>query len=109
VVEIEAQANSLDEIGRVIDFSVLRNRIGSWLDINWDHGFLVFSEDTEVLAALKAVPGQKYFPLAMNPTAENLAVFLLETLCPNALMDTGVKVTRVVVHETENCKAEARA
>jgi hypothetical protein len=24
-------------------------------------------------------------------------------------MDTGVIVTRVVVHETENCKAEARA
>jgi 6-pyruvoyltetrahydropterin/6-carboxytetrahydropterin synthase len=42
-----------------------------------------------------------------NPTAENMAEYLLHTVCPGLLTETGVLVTKVVVWETPNCSAEA--
>ena len=45
VVEVTAQAAKLDSVGRVIDFSVLKERIGAWLDEKWDHNVIVFEQD----------------------------------------------------------------
>ena len=42
-----------------------------------------------------------------NPTAENLAFYLLHKVCPEELIHTGVTVTHVRVWETENCYADA--
>ena len=108
-VEVEATAPDLDQIGRVIDFSVLKEKIGSWLDYHWDHNFIVFEKDTETLAALRMMPRRKEpWVAAWNPTAENMAVYLLKTVCPMVLEGTDVTVIKVTVHETPNCKAEAR-
>lgn len=107
VVEIDASAEQLDAVGRVIDFSVLKEKVGGWLDLNWDHAFIVSQEDGEARMHVGAVQGQKLYTMPSNPTAENMAQFLLMVVCPSVLKDTGVAVTRVVVHETENCKAEA--
>lgn len=107
VVLVEAEA-PLDAIGRVIDFSVLKDRIGGWIDRWWDHGFLLAEADDEVRDAVKAVPLTKVFALPENPTAENMARFLLNVVAPAELLGTGVTVTSVVVWETENCYAEAR-
>lgn len=106
-IETHARALNaqLDGIGRVIDFSVLKERIGGWLDREWDHGFLVNIEDTAVLNALVALNTKKY-TLPFNPTAENIARYLLEK-SEWLLADTGVEVFKVVVHETPNCFAEA--
>jgi 6-pyruvoyltetrahydropterin/6-carboxytetrahydropterin synthase len=107
-VEITAQADRLDKIGRVIDFSVLKNRIGSWLDEHWDHNVILFIEDKVTINAVSNCPRQKDPFVAMwNPTAENMAEFLLREVCPVKLRDTNVLVTKVVVWETPNCKAEA--
>ena len=43
--------------------------------------------------------------MPFNPTAENIASFVGETVCPTVLSGTGVEVIRVVVHETPNCFA----
>lgn len=108
VVEVEAQrAEELDWLGRVIDFGALKERVGSWIDANWDHAFIVGADDGEAIAALKMVAGQRTFLLPYNPTAENLARFLLEVVGPAVLDGAGVKLVRVVVHETENCRASA--
>jgi 6-pyruvoyltetrahydropterin/6-carboxytetrahydropterin synthase len=107
VVEITACADALDGIGRVIDFSVLKERIGGWIEEHWDHGFILYSEDADVVLALMQVPGTKTYGMPANPTAENMADFLLRVVGPLVLTGTGVHVTRVVVHETENCWAEA--
>ena len=45
------QKNSLDEVGRVIDLSVLKTKIGGWIDENWDHRFLAYSEDDTLIEA----------------------------------------------------------
>lgn len=105
---ITAFAPKLDDIGRVIDFSVLKERIGNWIDENWDHTFLVYEKDVEVANALKKMPGNKPpFICPFNPTAEEMAKYLLNEVSPKQLEGTDVKVTRVVIYETENCYAEA--
>ncbi len=110
-IEVHAQAKApgshdLDSLGRVIDFSVLKEKIGGWLDANWDHGFLYYVGDDDVRSALLQV-GTKAFALRNNPTAENLAGYLLDVVCPSVLQGTPVQVVKVVVHETPTCYAEA--
>jgi len=106
-VEITATADKLDKLGRIIDFAVIKEKIGGWLDHNFDHGFLVFSEDGDLIKALSAVADSKLFLLPVNPTAENIASYLLAEICPVLLKDTGVTVIKILVHETDNCRAEA--
>lgn len=103
---LTARAPELDELGRVVDFGVLKERFGSWLEMHWDHGFLLWEGDEEAIAAVRMVSGQKCALLPWNPTAENIARFLLEVVGPRLLQDTHVELMRVVVYETENCIAE---
>lgn len=117
-VEIEARApqteHGTDKLGRVIDFSVLKQRVGGWIDEMWDHGFIVKDGDP-LVAMLALLPGcaggacQKYYVMAVNPTAENLAAHLGAAIIPGLLDDTEVEVIRVRVWETPNCFAEWKA
>lgn len=108
VVEITATAPALDGIGRVIDFSVLKQKIGTWLDEAWDHTTLLCHEDLQTIEALDKAPGfKKPWIAPFNPTAENMASFLLKEICPKLLEGTDVTVTKVTVWETPNCWAEA--
>ena len=38
----------LDSVGRVLDFSVIKSKLCQWLEDNWDHRFLYWSEDTVI-------------------------------------------------------------
>lgn len=107
----EGIEDPLDPIGRVVDFAVLKERIGTWIDQHLDHGFMLARDDEEAVAALamfKASNGakQKLFLMPYNPTAENIARYLLEVVGPLQLAGTGCRLTAVVVWETENCLAE---
>lgn len=107
VAEITATAPELDSLGRVIDFSVLKEKIGTWLDEAWDHNTLVFREDDATQRALMSIPRKKDpFVCDFNPTAENMAAYLLRTVCPVLMKGTGVTVTKIRLWETPNCFAE---
>ena len=97
----------LDPLGRVIDFGVLKAKLGPWIEAEWDHGMVLWAEDEEAIAAARLLGDQKLFLLPANPTAENMALYLLHEVAPRLLEGTGVTVTRVVLWETENCYAEA--
>lgn len=103
----EPDREATDSLGRVIDFSVLKERIGGWIDKCWDHGYILWDADEEAVMAVTAVSGQKLYLMPYNPTAENMATYLLTRVCPAVLADTGVEVTHVRVWETENCYADA--
>ncbi len=109
IVFIHARGE-LDAVGRVIDFSVLKERVGGWILKNWDHGFIVARHDKDGRRALEAFSmeglPQKAYVLDVNPTAENLARFLALDVSPRVLAGTGVRVAKIVVQETENCFAE---
>ena len=95
-------------MGRVIDFAELKSRFKGWLDENWDHSFILNKADENGLLAIKMVEPCKYYELPYNPTAENMARYLLESVCPKLLSDTDVVTTRVIIWETEESFAEAR-
>ena len=97
----------VDAVGRIVDFSLIKKRMLGWLDDNWDHGFLLFEEDVNALAAIKMVQPTKYFVMPYNPTAENMARYLLEVVAPNVLGDLGVIARKVIVWETDESCAVA--
>jgi 6-pyruvoyltetrahydropterin/6-carboxytetrahydropterin synthase len=108
-------AKQTDDVGRVVDFSVLKDRVGGWIDAHWDHAFLHHHADTAVTLALAYFEDyegvgfvQKRHVLPFNPTAENMASYLLDVVCPEVLEGTGVRVVEVTMWETENCFATAK-
>ena len=110
LVEVTAAAPLLNDLGMVVDFQVLKDTIGLWIDCNWDHGFLFNQGDAQVRdlywnnGPLKDL---KHFSFSGNPTAENMARFLLEVVGPTLLEDTDITLCRVRVWETPTCFAEA--
>jgi 6-pyruvoyltetrahydropterin/6-carboxytetrahydropterin synthase len=99
--------DEVDDVGRVIDFAELKKLFKGWLDENWDHGFVLNQADENGLAAVKIVEPRKYFVLPYNPTAENMATYLLREVCPKLLDRTGVTATKVVIWESDESFAEA--
>lgn len=96
----------LDSIGRVIDFSVIKEKLGSWIDTHWDHGFILWDKDVEARDAVLSVAPSKLFLLPSNPTAENLASYLLDVVSPSLFSD--VHISEVTLWETPNCYATAK-
>lgn len=104
-VEVTAWARELDAIGRVIDFSVIKEKLGAWIDTHWDHATILMITDPLVKALQNDQEAMKPpFVVAWNPTAENMARFLFNK-ASELLNDSGLEVTRVVVWETPNCRA----
>lgn len=104
--------DQLDGIGRVIDFGQVKRILGGWIDSNWDHGMLLHEDDpiAEGLRGMKVGPDrepQKVWLLPYNPTAENIARYLIEDTCPELFRDSGITIIAVRVWETPNCYADA--
>jgi len=104
-VEIDCcTGDSLDSIGRIIDFSVIKERLGGWLDRNWDHAVLL--NEIDPLVSILKQTKQIVAVMKGNPTAENMASVLFgvaDDLFP------GKCVSRVRVEETDGAWAEASA
>lgn len=92
---------SLDSVGRVIDFAVIKTVLCAWIEDTWDHQFLVWNEDP-LLEAMRGLPGICVVPF--NPTAENMAAFLVEHVGPIVLTDE-VQLIACTLEETRKCSA----
>lgn len=98
---------TLDSLGRVIDFSVLKSKLGGWIDEHWDHTMILFKDDLKTISLVEQVEHNKpIYLLANNPTAENLCHYLLWDICPSLFKDSGVIIHKIIFWETENCFAE---
>jgi 6-pyruvoyltetrahydropterin/6-carboxytetrahydropterin synthase len=107
VADFFVSGDSQDSVGRVMDFADLKARCKGWLDAHWDHSFLVSSQDDNAIHALRMVEPCRLYILPYNPTAENMARYLLEQVCPEVLAGTGGVATRVRIWETDESYAEA--
>lgn len=106
--EFTVAASELDGVGRVVDFGVVKNAVGSWIEDTLDHGYIHHPDDQ--VGAYLAGLGHRTFAMPRDlgePTAENLAALLgrvageiLRTENPDLL------VQRVRVYETPNCWAD---
>jgi 6-pyruvoyltetrahydropterin/6-carboxytetrahydropterin synthase len=106
-IDLTVTTDKLNELGFVIDFSILKSRFKGWFDDNWDHGFLLCEDDTVAIEALGKVNPTKIFLFPGVPTSENIALFVLNTLSPELLADTNARVTKVTVWENAESFAEA--
>ncbi len=112
-VHFTCQADQLDNVGRVIDFSVVKEKLCMWLEDNWDHKFLHWEKDPVINAIKRDFSHSLFYStiedslikLPFNPTAENMAEYLVETIGPSQLKGTGVKLTEVRIEETAKCSA----
>ena len=68
---------------------------------------MIINKDDPDRGVIEDLSGYKEpFILDYNPTAENMALFLLHDVCPNLLADTNIEVVRIKLWETPNCFAE---
>lgn len=107
VADFYVTGDQMDAVGRVIDFGDLKKAFKGWLDEHWDHGFLLNEIDENAINAIKMVDPCKYYLLPYNPTAENMARYLLEQACPKLLEGKNVRAVKVVIWETDESFAEA--
>lgn len=98
-----AEDGALDGVGRVIDFSQIKARLCMWIEEHWDHRFLIWEEDPMKSHLLELDPTVVVVPF--NPTAENIAQYLVEVVGPAQLAGTGIKLSEVMVEETRKCFA----
>ncbi len=98
----------LDKVGRVLDFGIIKSLLCEWLEECWDHQFLLWEED-DLSTALADLDPDGVVLVPFNPTAENMAAYLLEVVAPAQLRNhPGVSITQVKVEETRKCSASAR-
>lgn len=102
---VYAESDQLDSVGRVIDFSEIKKRIDPWLQDNFDHKFLVYKKDSNLTSLLGAMSEQFYL-MPINPTAENIALHLINEVIPGLMKGSGIQVTKLKLYETENCYVE---
>ena len=122
-IHFKCEAASLDSIGRVIDFSVIKEKLCMWVEKYWDHKFLAWEKDSLIKGIFTLlemdenlngpdyhVPSEEdamfqesivFTPF--NPTAENMAEFLVKVVGPGQLEGTGVTLVEVIIEETRKC------
>lgn len=96
----------LDHIGRVLDFSVIKSLLCAWLESNWDHRFLLWSEDPQAVSLYNLDPAGVVL-VPFNPTAENMAQHLVNVVGPAMLKKDhpDIVLIRVMIEETAKCWA----
>ncbi|HUF21368.1 MAG TPA: 6-carboxytetrahydropterin synthase QueD [Burkholderiales bacterium] len=95
--------------GMVMDFSEIKTIAQRSLVDAWDHAFLTWKGDRQVLDFLDAISGHKTVVLERPPTAENLALEAFRIL-DRAYQDeygNQLRLERVRIFETPNCWADA--
>lgn len=98
---ITLQADQLDALGMVVDFSAIKRVVSGWIDDNLDHRMILHKDDP-VLPTLK-MQGEPVFLLDVNPTAENIAKLIFDYA-----LAQGFPVVEVKLWETEDSFAVYR-
>ena len=106
--EIIQEENESD-FGMVIDFKDAKELVKKTIVDPWDHAFIVYEKDFEVLEFLNSLPNHKTVILSMVPTAENMALIAFEMLekAFNLKFNNKIKPHRVRLYETPNNWADA--
>lgn len=121
---VSVKGDPLDQVGRVIDFSVVKSTLCQWLEDNWDHKFLHWEKDDLMTGLAILIKQQNQFgndivfaedakhfsgslvSLPFNPTAENLAQYMVEVIGPQLLDEHGVELVQCTIEETSKCHVE---
>jgi 6-pyruvoyltetrahydropterin/6-carboxytetrahydropterin synthase len=119
-IHFVCEADALDKVGRVIDFSEIKSRLCMWLEEEWDHKFLAWDEDKLMEGIFMEVNNfledeetkmlrESIVVVPFNPTAENMAKYLVEEIGPRQLLGTGIRLVEVSIEETRKCSVTVEA
>lgn len=103
-IHFTVSSDALDDIGRVVDFSVIKSQLCQWLEEHFDHKFLIWEED-DLLEQLQALSPESLVIVPFNPTAENIAQYLVEVVGPEQLRGYAVRLISCKIEETAKCSA----
>lgn len=103
-IHFVVEAPELDDIGRVLDFSVIKEKLCMWVENNYDHKTLLWKGDP-YLGMLPRSILEDIIVVDYNPTAENMAKYLVEVIGPKQLEGTSCNLIQVTIEETRKCQA----
>ncbi|MDO4692818.1 MAG: 6-carboxytetrahydropterin synthase [Porphyromonadaceae bacterium] len=103
-IHFTCSSEELDALGRVIDFGVIKATLCRWLEENWDHKMMLWDQDP-LLPSLRELAGEDLVVVPFNPTAEQMAKYLVEVIGIQLLAGTGVRLVSVRIDETRKCSA----
>jgi 6-pyruvoyltetrahydropterin/6-carboxytetrahydropterin synthase len=110
---VTGDERSLDKVGRIVDFKIIKEGLGKWIDEMWDHCFIYNSRDEiscEIVDVLKKYNKDErvYKFIEKNPTAENMCVELAEVVARNDKLWNGIDyfISKIRVWETNTAFAE---
>ena len=103
VFHFHCSSNKLNDMGMVIDFGVIKSTLCQWLEDNYDHRLLLWEKDP--IATQLSVIDPSVVIVPYNPTAENIAEYVLCQIAPKLLNNTNIQVTKIVLEETSKCSA----
>lgn len=92
----------------VADFAMLRDALGGWVMEHWDHNAILNMEDKKLGSAIEAETGQAVFYFPGDPTAENMAEYLMEDVCPT-LFPPEIRCIRIRLYDSEEAFVEVTA
>jgi 6-pyruvoyltetrahydropterin/6-carboxytetrahydropterin synthase len=101
--DIIDQENESD-YGMVMDFKDAKELIRKTIVEPWDHAFIVFEQDLEVINFLNSLDNHKTVILKKVPTAENMALIAMQLLKDSFQKKYGEKISpiKVRLYETPN-------
>ena len=77
--EVFIESQSLNDLGLVYDFTDLKDKVKTWVDDNWDHAFLVNSQDSELISGLGSASLVRLYEFQNeNPSCEVMSRVLYE-------------------------------
>ncbi|AWD32892.1 6-pyruvoyl tetrahydropterin synthase [Candidatus Fokinia solitaria] len=90
----------------VIDFIIIKQKLDSWIKQHWDHNTILSEQDKDLGNSIEKCTSQTIFYLKKQPTAENMAIFLMQEIIPVLFDEYGVKCTRLRLRETPSSFVE---
>lgn len=121
VIEPQISAPTMDrKSGMIVDFSLVKELIGGWLDREWDHGMILQDGDellrwlygsAEDRAGATSYENPKVYVMDKPPTVENLVREFASHAQSLLKMTPGcesLKIVHVRMYETPNCWADFR-
>ncbi len=90
----------------VIDFGLIKEKISGWIDNNWDHTTILSRDDEQLGRSIEKYTNQKIFYTNQSPTAENMALFLINSVIPSLFENCDFHCNKLRLYETPNCYAE---
>ena len=103
------QQEHQSDFGMVLDFKDAKELIRTTIVDPWDHAFIVYKKDLEVLNFLNQIKDHKTVILERVPTVENMALIAFQMLeaAFNDMFDGKIKPSLVRLYETPNNWADA--